>query len=241
MISLSVVMPFYKRFDLLDRTLLRNARCFSPDMELVLVADEPSCEAQVLQLAQSWSAFRWTILINRNDHEWRNPSKPINVGIRNARSDYVLICSPETVWVTDVARELLAEAQKKPTHFHFGEIAFAEPNAITTLEQFRQKPRMGCGSLCTTKENLERVRGYDETLIGWGADDDNVRARLALSKVYGIGHKHVASVHPPMKEKHRFYSKDTAARIKEIVRPTSAEANAGVEWGADFSEILYQT
>lgn len=219
---------------------MRNSRCFSPNMEIVLVLDEPSCEQQVLELAQSWNAFHWTILINRSEHEWRNPSKPINVGIKNARSDFVLICSPETVWITDVARELLTEAQKKPTHFHFGEIAFEEPKSIINLDQFKQKSRMGCGSLCTRKENLERIHGYDESLIGWGADDDNVRARLALSKVYGMGHKHIASVHPPMKEKHRFYSKDTAARIKEIVRPSCAEANSNIEWGTDFSEILYQ-
>lgn len=237
--KLSIVMPFYKRYDKLEKTLERNARCYNSDIELVLVMDEPTQEKEILELAQSWKAFHWKIIINRKDHEWRNPSKPINVGIRNATSDFILVTSPETVWVTDVPNLLLAEAEKRTDHFHFGEISFSDPRKTTTIEQFRQLRRFSCGSLCTAKVNLEKVRGYDESLIGWGADDDNVRARLSMSKTWGMCHRHVALIHPPMVENHRRYSSDTAARIKEIVKPSDFEANKGVDWGMDFSEIIY--
>lgn len=239
--ELSIVMPFYKRFDVLSKTLDRNARCYGTHIELVLVMDEPSQEHEVLKLAQEWKSFHWKVIINRNDHDWRNPSKAINVGIKQASCPFILVTSPETVWITDVPNQLFIEAQKRTNHFHFGEIAFCDPKMVSTLEQFRTLRRMSCGSLCTAKENLERVRGYDESLIGWGADDDNVRARLSLSKTWGMCHHHVALIHPPMVEKHRIYSKDTASRINKIVRPDTFEANKDTDWGVDFNEVLFQS
>jgi len=87
---------------------------------------------------------------------------------------------------------------------------------------------------------LEAVGGYDESLVGWGADDDNLRARLALNGVYGQLHKAAQLLHPPQVEGHRFYSADTASRLRSLVHPTVARVN-GDNWGRDFDKIVLQT
>jgi len=241
MTQLSIVLPFYKRVTEFQSALENNRKHLSKDMEVVLVLDEPESEKLLLELMQSEKGVRWKAVINRLDHPWRNPAKAINVGIRNASSDTVFVASPETRWLNQVPQILWQGVQKEPEMFHCGRIAFADPAAIKTPADFEEHSKgYTYGSICVKKAHLEAVRGYDESLVGWGADDDNLRARLRLLGCHDRTHHKAYSIHPPMVGSHRKYSESTAARIQEIIRPTKAEANEGFEWGTDFSEIFYE-
>ena len=243
MTDLSIILPFYKRAAEFAKALKTNYRYFDRSLEIVLVVDEPESEWPLAEIMCRYPNVRWRALINRQDHPWRNPAKAINVGIRNASAPIVFVSSPETVWLTDVPHQLLTETRKRPASFHSGHLLFADTDKVNSLEAFRAKAvteSHNCGSICVLKEHLEQVNGYDESLIGWGGDDDNLRSRLRLTGVHGQVHPHVALVHPPMTGGHRVYSQDTAARLREIVRPTEAKANQDTDWGRDFSEVFYE-
>lgn len=218
-----------------------NKQFASPDYEIVLVLDEPSEEAGILELCSETPDFRWKVLINREEHEWRNPAKPLNVGIRQARSETVLVVSPETTWVTNVPGILLKNCMERPKGYHFGSLQGNHAGRIPTAREFDlMMDASHCGSICVRKEHLEAINGYDESLVGWGGDDDNLRARLWRVGVMPNHDKEARLVHPIHRETARVYSQDTKNRIKEIVRPTEAIANVGLPWGQDFSEVIFE-
>jgi glycosyltransferase involved in cell wall biosynthesis len=240
MMHLSVVLPFYRRAAIFRRALSRNRIYLRPGYEILVVMDDPEGVDQVLAIAAEYPQVNWQVVLNEEPHAWRNPAKAINVGLRHARGEFVLVGSPETVWITDVPNILLRYAQNEHRHFHFGEITFASPEEVHSLNDLQSRVKYSCGSICTKKSNLEAIGGYDESLIGWGVDDDNLRARLALSGVYGRLHQEAQLLHPPQVEKHRFYSADTAIRLLDLVKPVVARVN-GDDWGRDFDKVIFQT
>lgn len=236
--SLSIVMPHFRRVDELRVSLAFNRRWLHDGIEIVISNDDPSDHEHLMQLANEYSA-RWRIVQNPNAHEWRNPAKAINVGIRHARADVVLIVSPETRFVSDVPKILLAAANMQPCHYHFGEVAFSNE---ATVDTFCTLKRLSCGSLCASKHALFSVHGYDERLIGWGGDDDNIRARLRLSGIFGVRHESAMLLHPCMSGSHRRYSEDPKSRLREIVKPSKAQwAHDAESWGMDFNHVILDT
>lgn len=239
---LSIVIPFFKRLAAFRKALSHNKQFASPDYEIVLVLDEPSEEKGILELCAETPEFHWKVLINRKDHEWRNPSKPLNVGLRQARSETVLVVSPETTWVTDVPGLLLRGCEQQPKGYHFGSLQGNHAGRIPTAREFDLMMNAShCGSICVRKEHLEAINGYDESLVGWGGDDDNLRARLWRMGVMPHHHKEARLVHPIHRETSRVHSSDTRARLRDIVRPTEPLANVGVGWGEDFNEVIFES
>lgn len=231
-------MPHFRRSNDLRLALMNNRQWLHEGIEIVIANDDPSEQDSLIDLATQ-HAGRWQIVQNPNEHEWRNPAKAINVGIRHARADVVLIVSPETRFVSNVPQILLSAAKAQPYHYHFGEVAFANE---ATVDTFRSLKRLSCGSICVSRKALCDVHGYDESLIGWGCDDDNLRARLRLSGVFGVRHESAMLLHPCMSGSHRRYSEDTKARLRQIVKPESAQWSQDAEaWGRDFSQIILDT
>lgn len=239
--KLSLVIPFYKRLEAFRQSLEHNKKFASRDYEIVLVLDEPSEETGVIQLCKETPEFGWRVLINRQDHPWRNPSKPLNVGVRQARSETILVVSPETSWVTDVPGLLLSACDRKPDSYHLGTLQGNHTGGIPTIEEFdAMKGGAHYGAICVKKKHLEAINGYDESLIGWGGDDDNLRARLRKIGVSHCHNKEVRLVHPAHKETARFHSADTKKRLNQILAPSEAVANTTSGWGEDFNEVIYE-
>ena len=238
--ELSIVIPFFKRVQEFADALQANSRFFSRSKEIVLVLDEPESENGVLNLCREHTNIHWRVVINRKDHPWRNPAKPINVGVKQASSEVVFITSPETRWLTDVPSLLLQGVLKSDKQYHIGTIVFANPEEVTTKEAFdAHTGKMKCGSLCVRKKHLEEINGYDESLVGWGADDDNVRKRLWKHGVFAVHNQEALLVHPKMVGNHRKYSESTSKNLNKILNPDSAKANPSGVWGEDFNEVIY--
>ncbi len=82
-IALSVVMPCYRKAPELAAVLPHNARSLGrPDVELVLVLDEPGDEAEVLALLDRSPLLQARVIVNAVANPWRAPAAAINVGIR---------------------------------------------------------------------------------------------------------------------------------------------------------------
>ena len=236
---LSIILPFYKRIQAFAKAVERNRSYFNPNYEIVLLLDNPGEADEVVEIAKSNRGIQWSIFENKVAHEWRNPAKPINVGIRQARSDVALILSPETVWLTDVPGQLLDKVKSTPSKYHFGAITLSQNSADITIESFDAEKQWSCGSLCCKTEHLKAVRGYDESLDGWGADDDNIRRRLILNGVFAEHHPEIKLAHPKDFSAPRKYSASTAARLGALVNPTDPSVNTD-SWGTDFDTLIYR-
>lgn len=249
---LSVVMPFYKRLRAFEQALrLNHANLQSTPgrtTEVVLVLDEPSEEEGVLQVVKDYPQLSWLVLVNRREHGWRNPAVPINVGLRHARGEFVLIMSPETLHVTDVPHVLCRVAAESGGDLAIGKICWCERRLVEEKGAARAfeetEPKRFYGSVCAPRAAFEAVRGYDESNRTWGCDDDNMRARLMLC---GLKLKYTPiarAIHPleagEVNHNRTWQRRKTSGERQSLTRPAQAVVN-GEDWGREFDEIVFQS
>ena len=80
--DLSVVIPFYRKMREFKSVFPKNRKYLERNgIEVVIVLDTPE-ESQDFIL--QYPFVNWRIVMNDKPHEWRNPAKPLNVGIRSS-------------------------------------------------------------------------------------------------------------------------------------------------------------
>lgn len=236
--DVSVVMPFYKKMDEFLRVFPKNLPYFQRNgIEIVIAMDENSEEKSLINFTHRYPFINWKVVVNDNKHDWRNPAKAINVGIRNATKEFILVCSPESEFITDVIYLMRKKLQFYPEHFAIGTVAFT---GLKNREQ-RNSFFMPYGSIMAKRKDFMDIDGYDESLINWGGDDDNVRIRLEMNGIKRLFLPEVKLVH---REKKKELSKRKDKRdipikiLKEILLPNKIHINTD-KWGYDFSNIAF--
>lgn len=248
---LSIIVPYYKKLDELRLVLPYNARFLGrPEVELILVLDEPSQEAAVLSLLDDLPLIRARVIVNDRPHDWRPPCKAINAGLRAAAGRFILVVSPESVFVTDVPGRVLTLLAQRPTDIMIGRVAW------TTMRSARaQAPKplfeaavAACGgtqfasdyygSIAAARDSFHAIGGYDESVEEWGGDDDNVRARLSMNGAMLVLDRELKLLHlserPVMRT--RASPRNAAVRLRELVNPSHVVAN-DENWGKDFGRV----
>lgn len=238
--KLSIVIPFYKRAEQFAAALKYNAPYLAkPDYEIVLVVDEPTQQEQVLKIVEAYAGLNWKVLLNPNDHAWRNPSPPLNVGIRHATGDHVLVTSPESMFVTDVPSILLNAIEGKEV-FAIGRVRWCSElhaRMLTPVKAFAEVEAAYYGSICVAREYLLAIRGYDESLTAWGGDDDNLRRRLQLHGIAPLKCPDAKLIHF-IDEPREVLADRHIASLDAILFPRVAAVN-DENWGTDFNQIIY--
>jgi hypothetical protein len=250
-IALSLVVPYYNKLAEFRMVLSHNARWIDrDDVELVLVLDEPSEEAQVLALLDRSPQVKARVIVNDRPHEWRTPCVPINVGIRAALGRFVFISSPESAFVGDVPSRAIEVLSGRPDDVLIGRVAWV------TFEEARSHPahklfaavianRGGFGfaadyygSIAASRELFHAVRGYDESLGGWGGDDDNIRARLSKHGALLMLDRSLRLLHlsEGTPQRDRLPPEISRGEVQRVFDPRSAEANPE-QWGAEFGRV----
>ncbi|WP_423459018.1 glycosyltransferase family 2 protein [Ottowia sp. VDI28] len=246
-VQLSVILPFYKKLADFRRVLPLNAGYLTrPGVEVVIVMDDPGEEAGLLEFLAGFPGISWRVVVNDQAHEWRPPCVAINVGIRHARGQTVLICSPESAFVTDVPGHALLLGRVQPNTVALGQVAFVHFSVLErgyTLEALhtlgtKNLPGLAVyyGSIVAPRAAFERVQGYDESQAVWGGDDDNVRIRLEmagypLQACPDIRLLHLSDVPRPSPEAY------DDLHAWERCAPERAEANTADSWGRGFSRV----
>lgn len=149
-----------------------------------------------LYYIKQYSNIKFNFYINTENHPWRNPAVPINYGIKQAKGKYIMIISPESIFVNDVVDKLYLKCIKKENIFAYGNIIFTHEsyynnNDITNLFNTRVKVTVnytgpiGYGSICCATTNFKKVGCYNEDYILWGGEDDNIREKLKKNGVKG--------------------------------------------------------
>jgi len=237
--DVSVVMPFFRKMKEFRQILPQNAPFFQRNgVEVVIAMDEDSEQEDLLAFIKQYPFINWKIVTNPNKHEWRNPVKAINVGIRHASKRYVMVCSPESQFYSDAIFLMRKYLEYYDEHFVIGAVAFA-------LEEHIQSNRlsfhMPYGSIMAKKSDIEAIGGYDESLSAWGGDDDNIRARLEFSGIRKLFLPDVKLIHkePNVEALSKRYSRTLSdVQWYQFLHPIQAKVNHG-SWGNDFDHVVY--
>ena len=253
--ELTIILPFYRKLREFKRVLPLNADFFSdPRCEVVVVMDDPQCERQVVELARRHPAVRFRVVVNDRRHDWRPPCRAYNVGIRHALGRYVLLGDPESVLLTDAVSLMLQALRDDERAMVLGRVAFARfadaptlapaelQDAFLRAESRMSTPLFYC-SLGVSRERLEAIRGYNESLLKWGADDDNLRLRLMIAGARMAPVPEIRLLHLGFERRlaghaSRRVPTYTREEKRRIHSPRSAVTNRP-SWGREFSRTAW--
>ncbi len=183
--KISIVMAYYNRQNLLDKTMESIRRSDFTNYEVIIV-DDGSDVPVVCPDAK-------IIRIEKKDKWWTNPCIPFNKGFKEATGDVILIQNPECYHTGDIL-SYVKDNIKPNTYLSFG--CYALTNEETASFQQGVIPSIGTHSaervgsgwynhstirpkayhFCSaiTKEDLARVGGFDERYAkGVAFDDDD--------------------------------------------------------------------
>lgn len=240
--DVSIIMPFYKRLEVFKLVLPKNAPFFQRNgIEIIILLDEPKEEKGLLKLIKLYPFINFKIIVNRKKHRWRNPCKVLNVGIRQASFEYILVLDPEVELVTDVVYQLRYMISYHPNTFTTGVVAFIDEQ--DNLDELKNINWMAYGSIMVPKHHLLNIRGYNENFEKWGGEDDQIRRKLNL---YGLKKMELVDAKTIHRDKNSDGHRERSSRIdkmpirdlKYIFHPKNPIFN-GNDWGLDFKESIW--
>lgn len=199
---MSVVVPTYRRHDLLERCLdaLAKQELASDAYEVIVVDDAASTETE--QLVNRWSertAGRIRYLAVRHAH---GPAAARNAGWRAARGDVIAFtdddCVPDPQWLVHGLR---AFADSAGTDAAWGRIVMPLPPEPTDYERDAaglERSEFVTANCFCRRAALEEVDGFDEQFTAaWREDADLYFSLLERDKT--VVHLPVAVVVHPVR------------------------------------------
>lgn len=151
------------------------------------------------------TAFKYNKNINVIQHMLgQDFIKPLlnNVGIRNSTTDYVMTTDVDLLYGPNFIDSVISNLEENAMiesrtmywkDYHANKIYKGEFNPEKDLEPCKSgriKKRTTCGGCqCLHISNWNKLRGFDETYIGWGSEDFDLlrRAQLANIKIKWLG------------------------------------------------------
>lgn len=119
--KLSVIMAFYNRQNLLDKTLESFEKSKVKDYELIIV-DDASDIPLVCPTAK-------VIRVEPKDKWYHNPCIPYNMAIKASKGDIIVIQNPECYYVGDVLA-YIEENIKPNLYFSFAAYSITQPETV---------------------------------------------------------------------------------------------------------------
>jgi glycosyltransferase involved in cell wall biosynthesis len=104
-VKISVVLAYYNRRALLEKTLESISCTKHPDFE-VIVVDDASIEAHRVEQLQATFSFLKVHRVVPDKKTWRNPCVPNNIGFGLASGDVVVIQNPECLHLGDILTDV---------------------------------------------------------------------------------------------------------------------------------------
>ena len=189
MYDLTIIIPFFHKIKEFRSSLKINSSQFEKSLEVIVLIDH-KIDPNSLNYTKKYKNINFSFHINSENHPWRNPAVPINYGIKKAKGKYIMIISPESLFVNNVVDRLYQNCVKHKNIFTYGNIIFTsnsyyKSHSMETL--FDKKTKItndfigpvGYGSICCSKNNFKKIGYYNEDFVLWGGEDDNVRINLS--------------------------------------------------------------
>lgn len=238
--EVSIVMTARNRAPLLGVTLETIARQGGFGFAEVIVVEDGRDDGETERLCRFYGA-RYFLRRNRPNVPYSNPAVPINIGLRQAQGEIVILQNAECRHVGNVISALAAPHRSAPNLAVFAAVSSLTPEGAhdhwyvhPTLDA-GPRPFFFCGSM--RRENFIRLEGMDESFKGYGWEDDFFAFQI---KRAGIDFRFLGDAvvehqwHPHsgfcygIEETAKLYQEKMAAFARgELL----IESNAGREWG----------
>lgn len=244
--DLSIVIPLYKNIDEFKRVFLAKAKYYERNgIEVVIVIDEPAEQDGILDYIRAYPFINWKVVVNREEHSWRNSAKAYNVGIRQATKQYILIMDPVSEFYTDVIYELREKLDYYPDHYAIGQILFIDihEEIKDLILEKRCSELIPYGSIMAKKEYFERIGGYNENFTEWRVEDEPLRKRLELAGIYQLFFPDSVLIHKEdflqgTMSHHQQQACIPYEVLSEMLLPVHIVEN-DENWETDFDTIVY--
>lgn len=238
--NLSIIMPFFRKKKEFRFSLPQNYPYFiQKGIEIIIVADEP-LTINDFNFLSRYPELKYKIIVNKKPHEWRNPSKAINVGIRNASKEFILILSPESIFMDNII-EIFHNAYKPKTyltgfvHFVLLDKYLDDPDSIDKTKS------VNYGSIFLKTKDLVGVGGYNEIFTSWGCEDDEIRDRLTRNGFQKIIVTNARLVHidlmPRINIKEKIKNDPKFLEQKKLIKTSANMLDFGKN-GLDFNDVI---
>ena len=202
--KVSLVMGSFCRSELLNIGLYSLTRQFLIiDLETIIINDgrEDNTE-KVCNLYQNKLNIKYIFTGQRNNKEikFRSPSIALNIGIKQAIGDIIILTCPEIFHLNDtidkIVKPLLTNKKilSTPNFVYFDNTnqltnslfssAKIPKDFMDIIEHSTARCKYGRKlPLCMGmyKQEFLNIGGYDEDFTGWAADDDDIVERLVLN------------------------------------------------------------
>jgi glycosyltransferase involved in cell wall biosynthesis len=178
--NVSIVITTFNRPELLQNTLASIRKQGVSNLEIIVVDDGTDDKTQNI-CAQFNATY---IKVNRPQSDtYRNPARPINIGIRYSKGDIIILQNAECVHIDPEAiKKLITQVTDKNAVFAWvmGLKPDGTPDHLFCGASSR-RPYFFCGAM--KRYWFEQLRGMDEDYPGGGYDDDDFADRLKKSGV----------------------------------------------------------
>jgi len=177
---ISLVLTTFNRPSQLLTTLHSIDRQHVGDSEIVVVDDGD--DEQTQGICYSFSA-RYIKLNRPKSNHYRNQARPLNVGIRAAYGEIIILQNAECKHVDPFTIEALAE-DVTANNAVFAQVTAMNQDGtrgICYCGPENPRPYFFCGAI--RREWLMKLRGFDEDYQGYGWEDDDMADRLRRSGV----------------------------------------------------------
>ncbi len=239
--DVSIVMTARQRPLLLARTLASIAKQGRGDVEVIVVEDGADGGDETRRVCETAGA-RYFQRVNRPDVPYSNPAVPINIGLRRATGDMVILQNAECLHASDNTIARMVEPVRINRRFvTFPCVSARHPDGrhwhwyIHPKLDCGMRPFFFCGAIA--REHIERLRGMDEDYRFYGWEDNDFADRMER---IGLVYEFLPDVtvhhqwHPGtncygMVSNVETYQRKSDAMKHGIIGP---ERNLDREWGA---------
>lgn len=196
------------RLPLLQRTLRSIAAQHDASIECIVV--EQSVSREVETQMPPWVRYVHTPSDAPYSRAWA-----FNVGARLARGRLLVLHDNDMLVPERYAAEAMARAGEGWSFLDLKRFIFyldAEDRLETVVQNAQG------GSVIATREAYFAIGGFDESFIGWGAEDNDFRERAEEhGRVYGFGYLPIVHLyHPPQKGKLEGADAPAVRRYREL-------------------------
>lgn len=265
---ISIVTSYYNRKNLFYETLLSITRSKYKDIELIAVDDGSSPEHRLENLVEEFPFLK--IIRMERENRWYVCSCVLfNIGIREAKGDIVLIQNPECLHIHDVLT-YVNENVNDSNYIALSAYGL-DPKTTTLLPEYRnefivdllkampQRPYTGGSSpgwynhsifrrayfhFCAgiTKNNIMKLRGFDERYAGGIAyDDDELIIRikrmglnLIIEDNISVFHQYHDSVYWNMPQSAELTQRNQNLILNVTMKENTYEVNQDDNWGKTY-------
>ena len=247
----SIIIPCYKRSELLKRGLesLSQQKSAYPFEVIILNDGVVDNTENVCNQFKDKLNIRYFFTGHRNISKdiWRVPGFSINVGVKQADSDIIILSSPEIFYMEkDIIERILTPLlnNSKLLVIPYGRndihgkilqaLKFKQPIDFSMYHNLRHNlPVFLPFCMGMRKENFVDIGGYDEDFIGYCWDDNDIIDRLIMSGCnYHQIQSHIIHLYHDKsfqlkneEEEEQYNLKLYKDRKNQIIR------NKGKEWG----------